>query len=83
MNFDTWPIPLSQFKNIIIAKVLEHLKESSCTFTVNELCKLQGDLSGTFSVLHEGCRFFIHHSRRNPTEAENLSMVQTDDVIFL
>ena len=83
VNFDTWPVPFSQFKEITIAKALEHFEESSCIFIVDELCKLRGDLSGIASVLREKCRFFIRRSRENPTEVENLSMVQKDDDIFL
>ena len=33
--------------------------------------------------IREKCRFFIRRSRENPTEVENLSMVQKDDDIFL
>ena len=83
VNFDTWPVPFSQFKEITIAKALEHFEESSCIFIVDELYKLRGDLSGIASVLREKCRFFIRRSRENPTEVENLSMVQKDDDIFL
>ena len=83
MNFDTWPVPFSQFKVIIIAKALEHFKDSSCIFIVDKLCKLRGDLSGIASVLREKSRFFICRGRENPTEVENLRMVQTDDDIFL
>jgi len=83
VNFDTWPIPFSQFKEIIIGRALEHFEESSCIFIVDELHKLRGDLTEISSVLHEKCRFFIRRGRENPTEIENLSTLQTDDDIFL
>lgn len=55
-----WPIPLSQFKEIIIGRALEHYKESSCIFIVDKLYKLRDDISEISSVLHEKCGFFIH-----------------------
>lgn len=55
-----WPIPLSQFKEIIIGRALEHYKESSCIFIVDKLYKLRDDISEISSVLHEKRGFFIH-----------------------
>lgn len=83
VNFDTWPITLSQFKEIIIGKALEHFAESSCLFVVDELNKLRDNANEISSVLHEKCRFFIRRDRESPIEVENLSLVQTDDDIFL
>lgn len=45
--------------------------------------ELQGKTHELSSVLHEKCRFFIRRGKENPTEVENLSMLQTDDDIFL
>ena len=59
VTFDTWPIPLSQFQDAIIDRALQHYKESSCIFIVDELCKLRGDISEISNVLHEKCRLFI------------------------
>lgn len=83
VTFDTWPIPLSQFKDAIIDRALQHYEESSCIFIVDELYKLRGDISKISNVLHENCRLFIRRGKENPTEVENLGMVQTDDDIFL
>ena len=79
VNFNSWPVALSQFREIVISRALEHFEEG-CIFIVDEL---QGKTHELSSVLHEKCRFFIRRGKENPTEVENLSMLQTDDDIFL
>ena len=59
VSLDTWPIPLLEFKTILMAKVLEHIRESRCIFVVEDLNNVRNDPKEIARVLGERCRFFV------------------------
>ena len=72
-TFNTWPIPISQFKDAIIDRTLQHYKESSCIIILDDVYKLRGDINEILNVQHEKCRPFIPRGKENPTQLETLA----------
>ena len=73
VTFNTWPIPISQFKDAIIDRALQHYKESSCIIILDDVYKLRGDINEILNVQHEKCRPFIPRGKENPTQVETLA----------
>lgn len=83
VSLDTWPIPLVEFRAIVIDKVLEHIRESRCIFVAEELHNVRNDPEEVAYVLGERCRFFIQHGTIKAEEIKDLALVEFDDNIFV
>ena len=82
VSLDTWPIPLLEFKTILMAKVLEHIRESRCIFVVEDLNNVRNDPKEIARVLGERCRFFVQRGAANPVEVQDVDLVEFDDDVF-
>ena len=84
VQFDEWPLPVSKFRAMLIARAMEHFEDSSCIFVKEELYGLRNEPMWKIAgVLHEKCRLFMQRGSGDPIEVRDLRVVQWDTEIFL